>query len=63
MVAQEVSQLRKESGLLTRQFAIMNLEKVNVVVTKCKYTNLYDAYIEVEEKYQDREMENFYSKA
>lgn len=41
----------------------MNLEKVNVVVTKCKYTNLYDAYIEVEEKYQDREMENFYSKA
>lgn len=52
-VAQEVSQLWTEVGLLTKQFRKMNFEKVNAVGSQCNASKYYESYLKEESKYLD----------
>lgn len=44
---------------MTKQFATIIFEKVNVTEVQGKDPNIYDSNIEEQEKYIDRELEGF----
>lgn len=60
--AQEVSQLRMEIGILTKQQKTMIYEKVNIVGAQGESPTLYDSNIEEQAKYLYRELASFCAK-
>lgn len=55
-MAQEISYLSTEVGILTKRFSTMNSKKVNTVGTQGKASRLYNLDMNEEAKYLDREL-------
>lgn len=58
-VAQEIVQLITDIGLLTKQFAIVNSENVNIVGSQGAAYRPYESDLEEEAKYIDCELASF----
>lgn len=61
-MAHEVAQLSMEVGLLTKQFSMINFEKVNTVGTQGRASRSYDSDIDKARKYLNKELEGFRAK-